>query len=33
MMSPRERKNSSHAVRTGRWMARQDEPFAIFLFG
>jgi hypothetical protein len=21
------------AVRSGRWMARRDEPFAVFLFG
>ena len=33
MMSPRERISSSHTVRTGRWMARRDEPFAIFVFG
>jgi Monooxygenase af470-like len=33
MMSPRERTSSSHTVRTGRWMARRDEPFAIFVFG
>ena len=33
MMNPRKRTSSSHAVRTGRWMARRDEPFAIFLFG
>jgi hypothetical protein len=33
MMNPRKRTSSSEAVRTGRWMARRDEPFAIFLFG
>ena len=33
MMNPRKRTSSSHAVRTGRWMARRDEPFAVFLFG
>ena len=32
-MSSRERNSSSHTVRTGRWMARRDEPFAIFVFG
>jgi hypothetical protein len=24
---------SSKAIRTGRWMARRSEPFAVFLFG
>ena len=33
MMSPRKRNTGSQAVRTGRWMARRDEPFAVFLFG
>src|SRR5204862_6675356 len=33
MMSPRERNSSSHAVRAGRWMARREEPFAVFVFG
>jgi hypothetical protein len=27
------RNASSDGVRTGRWMARQDEPFAVFVFG
>jgi hypothetical protein len=27
------RKNRSRAVRTGRWMARRDDPFAVFVFG
>jgi hypothetical protein len=33
MMSPRRRNIGSQAVRPGRWMARRDEPFAVFLFG
>ena len=33
MMSPRKRNSSSPAVRTGRWMARQEDPFAVFMFG
>jgi Domain of unknown function (DUF4188) len=32
-MSSRERNSSSPTVRTGRWMARRDEPFAVFVFG
>ena len=32
-MSPRKRNTDSQAVRTGRWMATRDEPFAVFLFG
>jgi hypothetical protein len=27
------RNASSDGIRTGRWMARRDEPFAVFLFG
>jgi hypothetical protein len=27
------RTHSAEAVRTGRWMARREEPFAVFLFG
>jgi hypothetical protein len=33
VMSKRMRSSSSPAVRTGRWMARREEPFAVFLFG
>jgi hypothetical protein len=33
MVSLRKRNNRSQAVRTGRWMARRDEPFAVFVFG
>ena len=33
VMSERQGDSGSPAVRTGRWMARRDEPFAIFLFG
>jgi hypothetical protein len=33
MMSSGKRTNSAPAVRTGRWMARRDEPFAVFVFG
>jgi Domain of unknown function (DUF4188) len=32
-MSPRKRNGRSRAVRTGRWMATRDEPFAVFVFG
>ena len=32
-MLPRKRNGSSRAVRTGRWMATRDEPFAVFVFG
>jgi Domain of unknown function (DUF4188) len=28
-----ERNPSSDGIRTGRWMARRDEPFAVFVFG
>ena len=33
MMNPRKRNSSSPAVQTGRWMARREEPFAVFVFG
>jgi Domain of unknown function (DUF4188) len=33
MMSLGKRNSTSPAVRTGRWMARREEPFAVFLFG
>jgi Domain of unknown function (DUF4188) len=33
MMRQSKRNSSSQAVRTGRWMARRDQPFAVFLFG
>ena len=33
MMSLRKKDSSSQAVRTGRWMATRDEPFAVFVFG
>jgi hypothetical protein len=33
MMSQSMWTSSSPAVRTGRWMARREEPFAVFLFG
>jgi hypothetical protein len=33
MMSSRKPNSSSPAVRTGRWMARREEPFAVFVFG
>jgi Domain of unknown function (DUF4188) len=32
-MSERKRNSSAPAVRTGRWMARREEPFAVFVFG
>jgi hypothetical protein len=32
-MSRGKRTNRSRAVRTGRWMATRDEPFALFVFG
>jgi hypothetical protein len=32
-MSRGKRTNRSRAVRTGRWMATRDEPFAVFVFG
>jgi hypothetical protein len=33
MMSESKRNSRSPAVRTGRWMARREEPFAVFVFG
>jgi hypothetical protein len=33
MIGLSKRNSSSRAVRTGRWMARRDEPFAVFVFG
>ena len=33
MMSPNRRTSGSQPVRTGRWMATREEPFALFLFG
>jgi hypothetical protein len=33
MMSGRTRDSGSQAVRTGRWMARREQPFAVFVFG
>jgi hypothetical protein len=32
-MSLTKRSSSSEAVRAGRWMARREEPFAVFVFG
>jgi Domain of unknown function (DUF4188) len=32
-MSPTRRASSSQTVRTGRWMARREQSFAVFLFG
>src|ERR671926_170525 len=29
----RRQTSSSEAIRTGRWMARREQPFAVFLFG
>jgi Monooxygenase af470-like len=33
MMNPAKRNSGSPAVRTGRWMAIREEPFAVFVFG
>jgi hypothetical protein len=32
-MSPDKRDSGSRVVRTGRWMATRDAPFAVFVFG
>jgi hypothetical protein len=32
-MGPSKSTSSSRAVRTGRWMATREEPFAVFVFG
>jgi hypothetical protein len=32
MMSLGKRHSTAPAVRTGRWMATREEPFAVFVF-